>query len=269
MLSVFGTSSATGGPDRYSEIALNVLTASTIAQTILFAIAIFGAIWMFRQEEWEFDLVIFWLMMLSILLIIGLTTNSADTQPQRFYAYLVLFGFNICAAACLYLFDDHAVFVWSSYTIHGGRVLVVVLVTSLALTSLASPVASEVMSPVAGDLPHNQKFVTEQQVAGDLWSERYTSSGIYIAPGSSQKPPIQRTGQNTGTVNITDVKRGTIITYSRLSNRTDFVASNSLILGGRILIFIKSPGKPIDNQMYSNVETISFQLYHNSTTHTK
>jgi hypothetical protein len=223
---------------------------------------------MFRQKKWEFDLVIFWLAMLSLLLIISLLRNSGDTQPQRFYAYLVLFGFNICAAAFLYLFDDRAVLEWFSYSIHGGRILIVILVTSLALTGLASPIADEVMSPVADDLPHNQKFVTEQQIAGDLWSERYTPNAIYVAPGPYQKPPIQQTGQSTGIVNTTGVKTGTVITYSKLSNRTGLVESNSIALGGRNFVFVKSPGEPEDNRIYSNGETFSFQLHHNNTIHT-
>ncbi|MFB1066327.1 hypothetical protein [Natrinema sp. H-ect4] len=263
ILSLF-TTTTTGGPGRYSGIVLEVLIASTLVQTILFAIAIFGAVWMFQQEKWEFDLVIFWLTVLSLLIIISLLRNTADTQPQRFYAYLVLFGFNICAAVSLYLIEDRAFLNWYNYSIHGGRILVIVLVASLAITGLASPIASEVMSPVAEDLPHNQKFETEQRIAGDLWSEQYTSNQLYVAPHSYQRPPVQQTSHLTGIVNLTDTERGAIITYSELSNRTGVAASNSFALGGRAFVFVRSPEKAKDNRLYSNGETIAFQPNHKS-----
>lgn len=253
------TGSATGGPGRYSELGLNVLVASTAAQTLLFALAVLGAIWMFRQRNWEYDLVITWIGAISLLLVVSLLTNSVDTAPQRFYGLLILFGFNICVSALFLIIDRRGVFDNGSITINGGRLAVVLLMCLFATASLGSPVADKATSPVADDLPHFRQFETHQEIQGDQWLQTYGVDPVVLTSPNSPVL-IQRTGPHTGELDLTGVDRGTIVAYSNLSNRTGMISGEGLSLGGRQFVFVGSPAQPTDSHVYSNGQTIVFVI---------
>lgn len=156
----FKTGTGVGGAGRYSDLTINVLVASTATQTILFTLTALDAIWMFRQREWEYDLVIAWMGFLAVFLVISLTQNSQGTAPQRFYSYVVPFGFNICTGAYLFVLSRSTLPSNWSAPINAGRLLVTALVVALAVTSLVSPVADKATSPVGDEIPHFRQFDT-------------------------------------------------------------------------------------------------------------
>jgi hypothetical protein len=261
LLAIVQSGNPTGGPGSYSALPLNVLIASTAAQTLLFTLAILGAIWLFQQDKWEYDLIIFWLGSLSILLIVSLSQNSADTQPQRFYSLLILFGFNICVGAFLSLIDHRGkIFQNRQINLISGRLGVVILIGILAMASLASPIADTATSPVVDDNPHFRKFDTVQRINGNQWTQRYTTGTKRIV-GPSSDVPIEQTGPNTGIANFSSINKGTIYAYSKLANRTGVMTNVGLSLGGRTYVFVPSPKKSTDSQIYTNGET-SVYLQH-------
>lgn len=253
------TGSATGGPGRYSELAIDVLIASTAAQTILFTLSILGAVWLFWRNEWEYDFVITWIGAVSLLLVVSLLTNSVDTAPQRFYGLLILFGFNICVGALFYVIDSRGSIGRGHITITGGRIAVVFLVISLSVAGLASPVADKATSPVADDLPHFRQFDTHQRIQGDQWTQNYGVNPLQLTQPSTSIP-IERTGPNTGRANLTDIDQGTVIAYSNLTGRTGIISADGLSLGGRQFVFVESPARRTDSRIYVNGETSVFVL---------
>lgn len=261
LLSIFQSESqsSAGGAGRYSELSLDFLIVSTGAQTLLFALAVLGAIWLFRRQEWEYDFVIFWLGALSIFMVVSLLQNSADTQPQRFYAFLILFGFNICIGALFHLIDDYSIRCFDNFELRVGQVIVVVLIMALAVSSLASPVADEATSPVADSLPHNKKFTTNQEIAGNDWSDRFTLDQKSVVPLKTNVQ-IDKTSDTAGEINYTTLDVGTVILYSSLSAKTGVISQNSLSFGGRVFVFVDRPTRPEANRVYTNGESEALQV---------
>jgi len=255
--SLVQTESSSGGAGRYSELAIDVLIASTAAQTILFCLAIVGAIHIFRKAEWEYDLLIFWIGALSLLLVIGLLQNSRDTQPQRLYSLLGLFGFNICVGVVLDRLSNWGAIQIPRVSFDISRVIVAVLITLFAVTGLVSPVADTATSPVGDEIPHFRQYDTEQRVMGDLWLQQYASDANRIIDPNPDVP-IEQTGSKTGVVNTSSLEAGSIYAYSSLVNRTGTIAKQGLSLGGRQFVFVPPPEEPTDEQIYTNGETIVF-----------
>lgn len=249
-----------GGPGRFSsQLQLDVLFVSTSAQTLLFALAVIGALWMFKQSKWEYDLLIFWMGVISVLLVVSLVHNSADTAPQRFYALLTLFGFNICAAIVLYRLSNARILEAGYISIDFGSSSVAVLLGIFAVASLASPIADTFTSPVGDEIPHFRQFDTEQQVQSERWSEEYSGTAIEMTrPGHNV--PTERTGPKTREADLSSVDPGTVVLYSNLSERTGLLSSGGLTVGGREFMFVSSPQKVTDNQIYTNGESDAFVI---------
>lgn len=257
LLAVVQSESSSGGAGRYSEFAIDVLVASTTAQTLLFGITVLGAIWLFRQREWEYDIVIAWMGFLAVFLFISLTQNSADTAPQRFYSYVVLFGFNVCTGGAFYVLGRRDTLSRLNLPESTGRVLVAALVIMLAVTSLVSPVADKATSPVADKIPHFRQFETEARIAGGQWQQEYAPDTRRIVAPTSDVP-IERTSATTGTANISVLSQEQTYAYSTLTNRTGVVAGDGLTLGGRVFVFVPPPEQPGDSKVYTNGETTVF-----------
>jgi hypothetical protein len=247
-----------GGGGRYSELTLEVLAVSTSAQALLFALATLGGAWMIRQSDWEYDLVIFSMGALGVFILFALLQNSRDTQPQRFYALLVMFGLNLCAGVFFTLLSKYSKGRDQLNRINIGRTAVVILMMTLAITSLASPVTDETMSPVADDVPHNLKFHTQQQTTGERWIENYNSN-VLRTVGLGSKVPIQSSGGKVGSLNLSAVEHRGLYAYSDLANRTSRVTSGGGNLGGRNRVFVQPPSNHCDSLVYSNGEKYVFQ----------
>lgn len=252
------TTVSSGGPGRYSsQVPLETLLVSTSAQTLLFLLAVIGAIWIFRQSEWEYDFLIFWMGIVSVLLIVSLINNSADVQPHRFYALLVLFGFNVCAGVVLYRLSNITLLDTNHISVEFGSSTVAIIFGIFAITSLASPIADTVTSPVGDNIPHYRQFETNQQIQGEQWVDEYSQTAIEITrPGTDV--PIEQISPTRGEVNLSSYDSGTVISYSYLSNRTGVISRDGLALGGRVFIFVDSPQKIDDNQVYTNGESEVF-----------
>jgi len=254
------TAQTAGGPGQYSsQIPLETLLLSTTAQTILFALAVLGAIWMFKRSEWEYDFLMFWMGVVSLLLIVSLVHNTADTAPQRFYALLALFGFNICAAIVLYRLSNATVLDTGHISVDFGNMSVAVLIGIFAVTSLASPVADTVTSPAGDDIPHFRQFDTTQQIQSERWAGEHSQTAIEITRPDTEVP-IRRTASTTGEVDLSQVPSDTVVLYSSLSQRTGILASGGLTIGGREFVFVSSPQQTADNQVYTNGESEAFVI---------
>lgn len=254
--SIIKAGEATGGAGRYSELALNVLIASTAAQTLLFILTVLGAIWMFRQREWEYDFVLFWTAILGAFLAVGLAINSADTQPQRFYSFLLLFGFNIYVGAFFVLVGKYGG--GKQLPVSLGRIVVSGLIVVFVVTSLASPIADTTMSPVADDLPHYKKFHTHQLLSGNDWLDQYAPGAKrIIAPDSTI--PIEQTGPSNGVANLSALNASERYAYSDLSDREGVTVYQGLNLGSRAFVFVPSPARPAHDRLYANGQTSAYQ----------
>ncbi|QPV64348.1 hypothetical protein I7X12_06960 [Halosimplex litoreum] len=246
---------AAGGPGRYSDLPLDVLFVSTAAQTLLFVLFIIGAIWMFRRAEWEHDYVLVWIGLVSLLLVVSIVTNSVDTAPQRFYALLGLFGFNVCAGIVFNYLGKTNRFSDGQVSISAGRGVVAVVICLLAVTSLASPVADKATSPAGDEIPHFRQFDTAQLNEGEDWGRSFGSENTSRIVPPNPDVPIERTGRVTGRANTSVLDPGAVYSYSGLSNRTGVLASDGLTFGGRQFVFVDSPVGPSESKVYTNGQT--------------
>jgi len=253
-----GGSISLGGPGRYSELPLDVLLTSTAAQTLLFTFAVIGGVIAFKRSEWEFDYTLFWIGCISVLLVVSLLWNSADTAPQRFYSLLGLFGFNVCAGVFLLRIDHQQLFARSQKIFHIGPSLVAILLAFLAVSSLASPIADKATSPVNDEIPHVQQFETRQLNTGQGWQTKYAPEDAHVVSPPSSTLPLERTGQRSGVINTESMERGAVYSYSELSMRTGVIAGDGKSLGGRALAFVRLPSAPEDATVYTNGQTRSF-----------
>ncbi|WP_147587308.1 hypothetical protein [Halorubrum lipolyticum] len=246
-----------GGPGRFSELAIDVLIASTAAQTIVFALAVIGSIWMFQRRKWEYDLVLFWLVCLGALLAVALLRNSVDTAPQRFYGVLMLFGFNIAIAVAFDVARKRELQIFGDTSINWSRLIVTSLVVLLAVSSLASPIAERATSPVSDEIPDIRQFDTNSITEGDQWSEQYAvNESRIVAPTSDV--PIDRISPARGVANRTGIGAETLVVYSEWSHRRGVGISGGLTIGGRTYVFVPSPERPSDNRVYQNGGTTAF-----------
>ncbi len=242
-----------GGPGRFDQLQLDVLITSTTAQTLVFALAVIGSIWMFRQRKWDHDLVLFWIVCLGGFLGISVLFNSVDTAPQRFYGMLMLFGFNIAIGVAFnVLRKQESDGIWRS-SIKWGRVFVAVLIVLLAVTSLASPIAERATSPVSDEIPDIRQHDTAPLNEGNQWADEYTTNEVRIvAPNSDVS--IERTGPTQGVINSTAIESRTVV-YSEWSERRGVGVGRAETLGGTTYLFVSSPEQRSDNRIYINGET--------------
>jgi hypothetical protein len=248
-----------GGPGRFSELAIDVLVASTAAQTFIFALAVIGSIWMFQRRKWEYDLVLFWLVCLGALLAVALLRNSVDTAPQRFYGVLMLFGFNIAIAVAFDVARRRKLSIFGNTSLNWSRLVVSGLVVLLAVSSLASPVAERATSPVSDEIPDIRQFDTDSITQGDQWSDQYaTDESRIVAPTS--EVPIDRTSASQGVANRTAIDAETLIVYSEWSHRRGVGIAGGLTIGGRTYVFVPSPERPSDERIYENGGTAAFYV---------
>jgi hypothetical protein len=247
-----GSSSAAsgGGPGRYSAVAIDQLMLSTSSQAILFCFGVLGAAIAIRRVEWEFDLGIFWMGALSVLLLISLVFNAADVQPQRFYALLSLFGLNMFAGVAL-VWLIRSDIRWASPHTAG------IVLFAFAALSLASPVASITLSPIGDDVPHIRLYETEQLDASGTWEAEYQgneSTMLNMNPPSTEVP-AQRTGTFSARVNISSIPSGYRYAYSDTATKTGVRIGSGLGLGDRVYVFLEYD-QPIDHEtIYSNGDT--------------
>lgn len=244
------SSSATGGPGRYSEFSLNLLLANTAGQAILFGLAIFGAALVIHRSDWEYDFVIFWMGVLSVLLIGSLVLNARDFQPQRFYALLGLFGLNICAGATL-------VATKRITSRKVGPQIIAIIVCIFAVVSLVSPIAGLALSPFNDEIPHFPKYDTEQSIEGSDWVDEFAENPSLVVPPNSEIP-IKRISLTRGEVVLNEVESGETYVYSNLSNQSGIIIDGGKNIGGGSFVFVGPPAISSDSVIYSNGQTTTY-----------
>jgi len=249
-----GTGSGGGGPGRYSELPTEILLASTSSEMILFGLGILGTAIAIRRVEWEYDLTIFWMGFLSMFLAMSLVFNAADTQPQRFYSLLGLFGLNIFAGVALtYLVQSDIV--WFTPKAVGLVIFI------FAVMSLASPIASFHLSMVSDDVPHNRLHETDQLNAGTDWANSFegNSETMLRTRPKFTDLPYERDSGVTAIVNTSKIRPGYRYVYTETANNTGILDDGGLGLGDRVYVFLKLDRQPEHNVIYSNEDTTVFQ----------
>lgn len=233
-------SSSGGGPGRYSQIPLDMLLINTSSQAVVFALAVFGAAIALRKSNWELDFGITWMGALAAFLLVSLMFNSADTQPQRFYSLLGLFGLNIFAGVTLFYLQNR----------RRGREFglatkaIPVIIAGFCILSLVSPVAGMHLSPYGDQIPHFKKFDRSESVAGSDWVE----SNVPEEPNV----PYSVMGPSTATINRSALNHGSIYFYDDISRRTGVATEGGLSLGGRQFSFLVFNESHVDDTIYSN-----------------
>jgi hypothetical protein len=129
---------------------------------------------------------------------------------------------------------------------------VAILICTLAVTSLASPVADKATSPVSDDLPHFRQFDTTQLNQGETWTESFGPENMRRIVPPNSDVSIERTGRVTGRANTSLLEPGTVYSYSGLADRTGVLASDGLTFGGRRFVFVGSPADPSESKVYTN-----------------
>lgn len=247
------TSSQGSGPGRYSEIGMELLLVSTAGEAILFCLGVLGVILVFRRGEWEFDIIIFWMAVVSSLLITSLLFNAADVPPQRFYALLGLFGLNIFAGVALFWLVRSESQLVTPHTVG-------VIVFAFAVLSLGSPVASMHLSLVSDDVPHNRLYETSKIDTGQEWTEEYqinsTDTLEAVPPGNDL--PIRRLSTHRAEINVSDIRRGTLYLYSEEATRTGVRIGGGPNLGGRTYLFLYLTPPTNHSKVYSNSDSTAY-----------
>lgn len=254
IVSVFAPSGGGGGgPGRYSHFSLDFLLVNTSSQAILFAFAIFGAAVAIRRADWEYDLGIFWMGVLAVFLVVSLVFNSADTQPQRFYSLLGLFGLNLfVGVAFVYLIRVDIN--WFS-----ERSIATVVVV-FAILSLASPVAGMYLSPFGDEVPHFRQFDTHQLTEGSQWVNEYTAGDaetLRTTPPDTELP-YTRVSSNSVMVNVSDIPEGNVYVYTPVAKSTGVTTGGGLSIGGRNFAFLRFNSRASDGIIYTNGETRAY-----------
>jgi len=241
------SSTASGGAGRYSELGLDLLLANTAGQAILFGLAVFGAAVVIRHSDWEYDFIILWMSVLSILLLGSLTLNARDFQPQRFYALLGLLGLNVCAGATL-LTTKRLV------PRKIGPPVLATIVCLFAIASLASPVAGIALSPFSDEVPHYPNYDTEQKIEGNEWIAEYAENSESVIPPSSNIP-IEQVSPTRGKITFDEERSREKYAYSDLSNESGIFVDDGRNIGGRTFVFVGPPDTEFDGEIYSNGQT--------------
>lgn len=239
-----------GGPGRYSELPIELLFASTAGQAILFGLGVLGAAIAIRRRDWEFDLGIFWMGVLAVFLAVALVFNASDTQPQRFYSLLGLFGLNVFGGVALvYL-------VQSDMRLFNPRVVAIVIF-AFAVLSMGSPVAGMHLSFVSNDVPHNPFYDTNQLNEGENWINTYEGNKKTILETSPPitELPYEATSRHTATVNTSKIESGNRYVYTQLAADTGIRNDGGLGLGDRTFVFLQLKHPLRDSRIYSNGET--------------
>ncbi len=243
-----------GGPGRYSELSIELLLISTSGDAILFGFGILGAAIAIRHVDWEYDLVIVWMGFIAVFLGVSLVFNAADTQPQRFYSLLGLFGLNIFGGVTLvYL-------VRSDITWFTPRTVAVVIFV-FAVMSLASPVASVHISMVSDDVPHNRLHDTNSLSAGEEWVDTYegdNESMLRTMPPHTDLPYELDSGF-TAFVNTSQIEPGERYVYTDVASETGVRTGGGLGLGDRTYVFLEFDSTPDDNLIHSNGEVTVYE----------
>lgn len=235
------------GPGRYSQFPADFLLLNTSAQALLFTMSVIGVVIAFRRINVGFDFSIFWMGALSVFLIIALVFNSADTQPQRFYAYLALFGLNVSAGMLLVFVEE------SNYRIL-SKGTVVVLVAVFVVLSMFSPVAGLHVSPAGDKVPHFQKFQTTQDNTGIEWSDSYVRDDRLLrAVYSGSSLPQDEIDRNTVSVAHSRIPADSMYLYSEWTRTTGVnLQGGSTGIGSRGFGFLTLNEDPNDDRIYSN-----------------
>lgn len=244
-------SGGSGGPGRFSELSQEVLLISTSSQTILFALGVLGAAIAIRRADWEYDLVFFWMAILSLLLGASLIFNARDFQPQRFYALMGLFGLNLFAGVALVRLVKTPDINW------GAPAFISVIIFLFAVTSFGSPVAGMHNSFIGDQVPHNPWFTTSQLSAGNEWVDKYSGNETTILttnPASSELP-VRGQGGVRAVVNTTAIETGYRYVYTPLAVEAGIRTSGGLGLGDRRFVFLEFNPPPRDDLIYTNGET--------------
>jgi len=248
ILSVVAASSASasGGPGRYSALRLEVLALSTASQILLFGLVILGFCWGVRKSEWEYDFTTVWVAFISLFLVFAVVQNSTETAPQRFYSLLVLFGFNVFAATAF-----RARFNQIGRDIRVP--IVIFLLVSLAVFSLASPIATPTSGPLGDEIPHRAKYTTYHSEAGSEWAQKHSLN-------SSGTLPITQTGPKTGQVDTNRMESGMFYQYSeRVLSGSGKISKDGLSLGGRVWVFVTPPTRISESVVYTNGDVYVIQ----------
>lgn len=248
------TGSGGGGPGRYSELSLELLLASTAGEMILFGLGVLGAAIILRRMKWEYDLILFWMGCLSLFLFVSLVFNAADTQPQRFYSLLGLFGLNLLGGAALVYLSDYSISI-------GTPRVIAVLIFCFAVLSLASPIAGVHLSIIGDEVPHSRYYNTDQLSSGETWIETYEShdtSILQISPPSTELPFEMSSGKKA-IVAISRIKSGDYYAYTEIAAETGVHTSGGKGIGGRTFTFLEMNSTPQDNIIYSNGDFTVYQ----------
>lgn len=233
-----------GGPGRYSELSLELLLFSTGGQAIFFGLGIIGSAVAIRRSEWEYDLGITWMAVLTGILLLGVIFNSTDLQPQRFYALLGLFGLNIFAGVALVYLNN----VYPNI-ISARRIGFIVFV--FALLSLGSPIAGIHLSFVGDDVPHIRLHNTDQQVAGDEWVKEHNGNDpTMLIMGQL---PVKLVDGKTATIDTDRLESGNRYVYIQTEAESGVLSESSgRGIGDRQYVFLNFEPPPSEAVIYVN-----------------
>jgi len=261
LLDLFSPTAETGGTTggRYSTLSMKVLLVSTAAQGILFTLSVLGIGLAIRKRDWSVDVIVAWIAVGLGLLGFSAIANAVDIPTPRIYLLLGMFGLNIMAALGVFRLANSAAPSLQSVTI--------VIVTFLfVIASLASPVGSVALSPVANEVPDKWRYQTAPDINQHAWADEFGTESLLETRVTGTELPLKRTGAKTVGIDYSNVSTGVSYEYRDLArNRGVKFGGRSESLGGnQILFLILSGQERADSTIYSNGRSAVF-IHHNTT----
>jgi len=261
LLDLFSPTAETGGTTggRYSTLSMRVLLVSTAAQGILFTLSVLGIGLAIRKRDWSVDVIVAWIAVGLGLLGFSAIANAVDIPTPRIYLLLGMFGLNIMAALGVFRLANSAAPSLQSVTI--------VIVTFLfVIASLASPVGSVALSPVANEVPDKWRYQTAPDINQHAWADKFGTESLLETRATGTEIPLKRTGPKTVGIDYGNVSRGTSYEYRDLArDRGVRFGGRSERLGGNQILFLVLSGQErTDSTVYSNGKSTVF-IHHNTT----
>ena len=254
-------SNAGSSGGRYASLNTVTLLISTFGQTILFTFGVVGSISLVQSSKWGSDSVLTWMATGFGLIGLSILFNAVDIPTPRIYNMLVMFGLNIASVLGIYAIARVAP--------SGAKsTFAAVLITILAISSLASPVAGMTLSPVGNDIPHFRHFSTHQEFESQEWEQDFLDGDSTSLTQVQSEAPVRAgdldTVPNTEDglliINRSEIEPGAIYIYNDLAGEIGVVEeTTSTGLGGRLYSFLELPtSSKFDSKIYENGQQRAF-----------
>lgn len=238
------------GGGRYAEMEIQTLILSTSSEMIIFALSVFGIVIVFQRGQFDFDMILCWVIFAFGLIGFGLFVNALDIPIQRIYGLLALFGINIMIVVAL-------VTIVHQLPISSKEIFTFGILFFISVMFLASPIAGIALSPLSDEIPHARDYETEPNNHGIEWTNSMIEQDVLTMNVPHHDLPLKSSTTQAGvTINQTELESGQLYVFNHLGVRSGVYVDSDLdlrVLGGRDIEFLGSNSAlEQDNRIFTN-----------------